>query len=374
MIDIGINCDIEVAKRKLHLQTSYSADTRKAIVSVFDGGVLVFRNDFAVNGIAEESALEQQVRQYHDLVRADIELLFHMAERVRESKHLPSLKHLGHLFLIKGFYAEAIEQLESVKSMGVADAELVFELAKAYFKQGDYPAALREAESAALLKPEYPDVQLLLAKIYWRTGQFEQARACFQKAAGLNDKYWDAWFSLAVCLIESTVDEPVHPNLPPPIERLREADQLFRRVGKISPDIDQELLELGLEKLKIGADVDEALAVLQRARKDDQPGKLFDSEFYLKFMFGQLDDDCLTLDYYIQTITQVLSQNPNYADLRHSLGVAYMLKGWQCFSRATREFEKAVKINPDYENAKKKLKLMQNDGRGLLILLRAVLN
>jgi tetratricopeptide (TPR) repeat protein len=373
-MEIGLNSEIEVSKRKLHLQTSYSADTQKASVSVFDGGVLVFRSDFSVSGVAEDVALEHKVRLYHDLVKADIELLFHMAEKVRDSKHLPSIKHLGHLFFEKGFFFEAIEQFECVKSADETDSDVDFELAKAYYKQGDYESAYRQLTSAAGKKPAYPDIQLLMAKVFWHLKKFDQARSFFQKAAKMNERYWDAYFSQAVCLVESTIDDPAHPDLPPPIERLKEAESLFRKGGRLAADIDHELLETGLEKLKLGTDVEEALNLFERARKEETTGRLFDSEFYLKFMFGQLDDDSQTLDYYIQTISNVLSENPDYADLRQSLGVAYILKGWQCFSRATGEFEKAVKINPEYEKAKKKLKLMQNDGRGLLILLRAVLN
>lgn len=372
-MEIGLNSDIEVSKRKLHLQTSYSVDTQKATVAVFDGGVLVFRSDFSVSGVAEDAGLEHKVRLYHDLVKADIELLFHMAERVRDSKHLPSIKHLGHLFFEKGFFSEAIQQFEYVKSADDTDNDLDFELAKAYYKQGDYESAYRQLTSAVGKKPAYPDIQLLMAKVVWHLKRFDQARSFFHKAVQMNEKYWDAYFSQAVCLVESTIDDPAHPDLPPPIERLKEAEALFRKGGRLAADIDHELLETGLEKLKLGTDVEEALYFFERARKEETTGQLFDSEFYLKFMFGQLDDDCQTLDYYIQTITRVLSENPEYADLRHSLGVAYILKGWQCFSRATGEFEKAVKINPEYEKAKKKLKLMQNDGRGLLILLRAVL-
>jgi tetratricopeptide (TPR) repeat protein len=175
-------------------------------------------------------------------------------------------------------------------------------------------------------------------------------------------------------LVESTLEFAVHSELTPPIERFREAEQNFRKALRLTQDLDSDLMEAGIYKLKALNGASEALEYFDRARKLDVRIQLFDSEFYLKFMFGQLDDNNQTLDYYINTIESVLLENPNYADLRHSLGVAYLLKGWQCFSRATGEFEKAVDINPAYEKAKKKLKLMQNDGRGLLILLRAILN
>ncbi len=174
-------------------------------------------------------------------------------------------------------------------------------------------------------------------------------------------------------MVESAIEHPVHAELTPSIERLKEADQNFRKAVRLTQDLDADVMHAGLEKIKDLNSVSEALELFDQARKFDIRAQLFDSEFYLKFMFGELDDDNQTLDYYIETLEHVLADNPNYADLRHSLGVAYLLRGWQCFSKATGEFEKAVDINPYYEKAKKKLKLMQNDGRGLLILLRAIL-
>ncbi|RPI03398.1 MAG: tetratricopeptide repeat protein [Calditrichaeota bacterium] len=372
--EIGLNSDLEVAKRKLHLQTSYSPEAHQASVTIFEGGLFLNRRDFGIDDSNHEGDLEHKVRQCHDLVRADIELLFHMAESVRASKHPPSIKHLGHLFLEKGFIEEAVEEFETVKRIDGVELDIDLELARAYYKKGDYDAAMALLKVMAEKRPTYPDVQLLLGRSLWQLKQYAQARQHFQKALQLNEKYWDAHYSLAVCLVESTIDDKVNSELPPPIERLKEAEQLFRKAGRLSSDLDHELLEIGLERMKLALNVEEALTCFQQARKEETTSRLFDSEFYLKFMFGQLDDNCRTLDYYISTLAGVVNENPDYADLRHSLGIAYLLKGWQCFSRATREFEHAVQINPEYEKAKKKLKLMQNDGRGLLILLRAVLN
>jgi len=221
--------------------------------------------------------------------------------------------------------------------------------------------------------PNYPDLHLQLGRTLWNQERFSVARRQFKRAIDLNENYWDAYFSLGYVLVESTIEFPVHAELAPPIERLREAEKNFRKALRLTQGLDTDLMEAGIEKLKEINAASEALDYFDQARKTNIRAQLFDSEFYLKFMFGQLDDNCQTLDFYIETIESVLLENPSYADLRHSLGVAYLLKGWQCFGKATGEFEKAVDINPAYEKAKKKLKLMQNDGRGLLILLRAIL-
>jgi len=372
--NIGLNSDIHVANKKLHLQTSYFEDKQCARVSVFDAGTMVNKNEFTIKKADSAAHIEKQVAQFHDLVKTDIELLFHMAEKVDDSKHLPSITHLGHLFLERGFYKEAIEQFQLGGKIGGDEVNSDIELSKAHFFSGDFAAAEERLTAAIERYPDYPDLHLLLAKTYWNQQRFEQARTHFDRATAINENYWDAYYSLAQLLVQSTVDNSLHPDLATPIERINEAERNFKKAIRLHPELNVELIEAGLEKCREPKSVEEALTLFEQARRTKTASQLFDSEFYLKFMFGRLDDSCKTLDYYINTIENVLLQNPTYADLRHSLGVAYLLKGWQCFSKATGEFEKAVDINPAYEKAKKKLRLMQNDGRGLLILLRAILS
>jgi tetratricopeptide (TPR) repeat protein len=373
-IDIGLNSDIHIADRKLHLQTSYSEEKQSASVAIFDSGVMVNKKEFLVKDSSSSSQIEKEVTQFHELVKTDVELLFHMAAKVDDSKHLPSITHLGHLFLERGFYKEAIEQFEFAKQIGGDEVNSDIELSKAYFYGEDYSAAEKQLSSAIEKYPEYPDLHLLLAKTFWNQQKFVEARNYFEQATVINEGYWDAYYSLAYLLVQSTIDHPLHPDLATPIERIKEAEENFKKAIRLNSELNVELVDAGLEKCTEPKSVQDALIDFEHARNAEPQGQLFDSEFYLKFMFGQLDDSCQTLDYYIHTIENVLVQNPNYADLRHSLGVAYLLKGWQCFGKATGEFEKAVDINPLYEKAKKKLRLMQNDGRGLLILLRAILS
>jgi len=97
------------------------------------------------------------------------------------------------------------------------------------------------------------------------------------------------------------------------------------------------------------------------------------SEFYIKFMFDGLDKETKTLSHYIRTMEKSVAQYPEYADLRKSLGTAYLLKSWHYFIQSIEEYRKSIEINPDFERASKHLKLLENDSRGFLILLRTIL-
>lgn len=374
--EIGFNSDLDVSKRKLHVQTSYDRDRSLARVTIFDGGTLLSKREFRVEENPVEFSINDEITHYHELVKTDIELLFLVADKVKSSKHLPSINRLGSLFLERGLYNEAIEQLLFARKIGKDGNVSEYELGLAYFKKADYVSAADLLISALENSPDYPDIHLLLGKTYWHLENFALALKEIKKATDLNKNYSEALYTLGILLLESTVDKPMHPDLPPPIERIKDAESYLRKAMKNKDIYDIEFMEKGLEKLKEAGKIEEALSNFEKAQivKVVSTSRLFDSEFYIKFMFGQLDRDSKTLDYYIRNIENLLKNHPNYADLRQSLGIAYLIKGWQCFGKATEEFKKAVEINPSFEKASRKLKLMQNDGRGLLILLRAILN
>jgi hypothetical protein len=54
---------------------------------------------------------------------------------------------------------------------------------------------------------------------------------------------------------------------------------------------------------------------------------------------------------YIEKLTKVIEEFPQYADLRHHLGVAYLIKSRFDASRSMREFKKALEINPHFQKA-----------------------
>jgi hypothetical protein len=50
-----------------------------------------------------------------------------------------------------------------------------------------------------------------------------------------------------------------------------------------------------------------------------------------------------------------------------------LIQSRELFNTALRHFRQACDIHPGYERAKTNLKLAENDGKGFLILLRAML-
>ena len=374
--EISLNNDVRVGKRKLHVQTEYSGDTRSAIISIFEGGALIDRREMQFEETLTEKELQKEIKQFHELVISDLELLFLVADKVRSSQHLPSIRKLGHLFYQKGFYDEAVEQFFLIKKADSEVANVDYDLGRALYKKGDFKASLNHLQAASSKNPDYPDLLLLLGQAHWKNGDYGAAVEQMTRAIKLNDRYHQAHYNLGLVLVESTLSRPKEANLAPPIERLKEAGESLKTALELSNSYDPDLMKSGLEKLETQETIEQAFSDFENALKPSRPtssGKTVDSEFYLKFMFAGLDKDNRELKHYIRILEKSVAQHPDYADLHQSLGVAYLIKGWHFFAKATDSYRKAVDINPGYEQAVKKLKLLENDGRGFLILLRAIL-
>ncbi|HNR68507.1 MAG TPA: tetratricopeptide repeat protein [bacterium] len=372
--EIGFNNNLRVGKRKLHVQTVFLAKEKKATSSVFENGRLIDKRETAFDSAAAD--LEKEVKQFHQLVLSDLEMLFFVQDKVEQSKIPDSIQKLGVLFLEKGFIDEAVEQLRNAVKMDPDLPNCFLNLGQALFRKGEYSQALENLMKSAERNPDYPDVHLAIGKCHWQMGDYPLAISTVQKALDLNPDYHEAYFTLGLILLKSKTEVPKHVDLKPPIERIKDAELHLRKAISLSKEYDLKLMEEAFEKLKLRDKEEAGYNLFLQASQTHHwvsPSSIADQEFYLKFMFSSLDRDNKALDHFLRTIEKSIEKNPEYADLHKSLGTAYLIKCWHFFTLAVEEHRRAVQINPAFEKAVNHLKLLENDSRGFLILLQALL-
>jgi tetratricopeptide (TPR) repeat protein len=96
-------------------------------------------------------------------------------------------------------------------------------------------------------------------------------------------------------------------------------------------------------------------------------------DFYLKFMYGGKNLDAEVVRKYEEKLIEASKVHPNYADVWNNLGIVHLIQCRNLFLQALTEFDKALEINPSFGKAMKNKKLVENDGKEFLILLRAIL-
>jgi tetratricopeptide (TPR) repeat protein len=374
--DIGFNDTIKVGKRKLHIETSMIPEPACIVSSIFDGGELVDKQEMSLDEDITEKELKEEIGQFHTFIISDLELLFLVATKVKETKSAASIYKLGLLFFEKNFYSEALEQFQLALKLDETIENGYYMLGQTFFKARQYKKAMENLQKAVEKTPDYPDVHLLLGKTYWYLEEYAKAIQALEKALELNSEYHQACYTLGLYLIQSKFKIPKGKTLKPPIERLKDAQKYLKKAASLSAEYDDKLMEAGFEKLELKGEDDSGLQEFKQAYKPYKIHRktiLANAEFYLKFMFAGLDKDKKSLDHYITNLESSVKRHPNYPDLHKSLGTAYMIKSWHLFAKAVEEYRKAVQINSSFQVAQKNLKLLENETKGLLILLKAIL-
>lgn len=93
----------------------------------------------------------------------------------------------------------------------------------------------------------------------------------------------------------------------------------------------------------------------------------------MKFMLGANRVNERLLTKRIKSLQAAIQANPHYADIHHELAIAYTLLGSFIHRKAVEEYESALEINPEFERAKRNLKLAENEIKGFEVLVKAIM-
>jgi len=163
--------------------------------------------------------------------------------------------------------------------------------------------------------------------------------------------------------------------LPSSVDRVRNTKSLLTAIRDKNQTFKKQYLNSALEFIEEN-NYDDAFKALEKADSDQlitYEFRSFENEFYLNFMFGGKGKDDKFVEDHIKRLQRAIDKYPEYADLRNDLGIAYLIQCRNMFLKGLNEFRNALEINPEYKRAEKNLKLAENDGKGFLILLRAIL-
>jgi len=205
---------------------------------------------------------------------------------------------------------------------------------------GDWNGALQSLERAAALRPQWADVHLGLGRAHEHLDQPQRACEAYQRALTANPRYFEARLSLARLLMqledragalrqlqEAAQSGPAYaaPQLAELVRGLPAAE-----LGNASANTRWEALFTTL----LAGPPSPVAAGLEVARQALRAG-----------------NDALA----IHTLKGLLAQHPEFPDLHNLLGVAY--DNEEMTDDAVEEFEIALRLNPDYVDARLNLGL-----------------
>lgn len=373
MENIGLNNDISVGGKTFHVQTSYSKPHEHILSNVFQNGQVIDSRKVSLGSDLLSEDVTRRMNEIHREMMTEMEALYYIAEKVKTVSHAQSAIRLGLLFLNKNLLEDSIEQFHLALDIDPDVSGVYAYLGKALILSKQYEQAIEILTKGANLAPDFADVQNHLGVAHRFTNDFDRALHHFETALKLNPDYTEAHFNLGLTLLSEHVNRSgdggsFEEDL---ADRAVEA---FTFVAEKVADEDNTSIKNAIDLILQNA-YHEALEKLNGIRLQDIFNHFFnfENEFYLKFMYGGKGKDDGFIADYVNNLKEIIADYPDFADLRNALGTAYLIQCRNLFLKSLEEFRTALKINPEFKKADKNLKLAENDGKGFLILLRAIL-
>jgi tetratricopeptide (TPR) repeat protein len=381
MSEIGYNDSLSVSGRKFHFQTSTDSNNGKIRCEVFENGRVInativdFERRKGDRRISVEDRLKVIVESMHNEMITEIDLLFKISEKVLQIRHCSSHNKIGILFLQNNLTEDAIKHFQMAIEINPHNLEGYNNLGQAYIQSGNYQKAIEILRQGMLKGEHFTDMLNNYGFALMMDSQYEAALREFKKAIKQNKSYLEAHYNLASLYMRSTLNSNEDHFLPPPSIRIQRAmehlNQLKGKNIRIFDVVFDKILKLvNLNK------IDQVISLLEENRKKiflKDISNLISTNFYLKFMYGGKGLDTDTIKRYEYRLKAAIEQNAEYADLWNNLGVVHLIQCRNLFLQALNEFNRALEINPDFDKAIKNKKLVENDGKEFLILLRAIL-
>jgi tetratricopeptide (TPR) repeat protein len=377
----GYHSKLKIANREFQIHTGGVNDRNQIHSDIFEEGKFIsscqidfpFRREKDLNSKA--NYLKSLASKLHKEMMEEINMLFYVQSKIRVLKdYLPHFK-LASVFYDRQFIPEAIESFKQCIELKNDFVPAFLRLGNCYIKQNNLKEALKIHEKGYSLEPNFPDIANNLGVTLILNHNYKSAIKILQKVIGNNPEYDEANFNLGVALFRSTMEEnSVGERIVLPsrvtrfIKSLKESERYkSKKWQDIFENIETVINEGNIENIL------SSLQDLQINIATQQKENTLLEAFYLKFMYGGRELTNEEVESWEERIMRQMEINPNFADFWNAMGTIHMIKCRSLFLKALYEFESAVKINKNYKDAKRNLKLILNNKKGFLILLRAIL-
>jgi len=365
-----INSRVATSEREYLIQTVNDPQRSRVLSSIFSDGELLdtFEEQIETNIQAEE--LKRLGSSTHEDRKREMEQLVEMYREAAGIEDPRALDYLGQALFFKRMYLEAIRLFERAAALEPQFHEGWSHLGQVQFAINRFSEACNAFGKAVELKPGFADYRNQLGEAFLAMESCKRAVIEFDEALKINIYYGEAYLNQALAFILNALRREDFNLFTNQTELTRKA---LDKAAVIMPDIaDDDFLE-GNRLFEQG-DLEKAFAKFLTCREKRRRMKYSEaSNFYLKFMLGadRLNEKIITRR--IKYLQNAISDNPHYADLHYELALAYTLLARFINGKATEEYKKALSINPDFERARKNLRLAENELKGVELLIKAIM-
>lgn len=372
MESYDLRSEIVAQGQKYHVQTNLVPSQHAIVTSLFQEGTLLSKQIEKYDpGIAPEAA-RQHVRDSHEEKKSRIESLLSIRAKLRDNEDSKAHLKLSEALYRQSLFREAMAEVVTAVKMGQENARAFSILGNALIALGDYEKAIKSFKKGIELSPDYPDSHNAIGRAYLKLKRCREAAESFERAVELNMYYDEAYLNLATALCLNVVEKQDYELSRGLGERL---EKILSKTLQLKPSLDTPQFREALAAVD-NRDYDVAYQTLVAIEEDRSRAfrdhLSLDLYLILKFNSEHISEE--EIDRYIERTRRALDVNPGYADLQNDLGVLYTAKCKLYIDKAKNAFQSSLSINKSFKKAEKNLKLAENDGQGIHLLLRALLD
>lgn len=257
-----------------------------------------------------------------------------------DREDLRGLMGLSETYAGQGNYDKAMQLLETELARRPGTAQIRLALGNLAFRAKRYDHAIRNYQAILKQQPNDGGVYLRLGETYRMMGDTKSAMDSFQKARELLPDDVQPSLQLALLLDSSGQHEEARP--------------VYEQVLRLQPDNPVALNNLAYLIAEAGGDLDQALAMAERARQRLPTDlNVADTLGWIYIKKG-LNDNAVSI------FRDLVTRKPDVSTFRYHLGMALYTKGEKV--QARKELQAALQLKPSPAEAAKIKELMDKLG------------
>ncbi len=370
MENFRLNSRVASPDREYLIQTFNDLTQHRIRSSIFTNGVLLdtVEEEFGAN--TPEPELLELVKTTHRERKEEVEHLLQKFHDAMQSEEIDQINCLGLAMMYKRMFPEAESLFRRSTTLNADGHDSFSHLGAVMMAQGKPQEAVQPFERCVQLQPQFADYHNSLGEAFLAIGSCKRAMIEFDEAISLNLYYGDAYFNRALTYIFNAIRREDFKLFS---EHAAKTMEMLERAVIIAPELQVPTFIEGKELFEQG-DLEAAFHKLLYVREQRKERRYREfSDVYLRFLLNADKVDDRVLARRIKQLKDAISKNPHFPDLHYELGVAYTLLGRYTHAKAIQEYQEALKINPNFERAKKSLKLAENEFRGFDVLIKVIM-
>ncbi len=371
MADFLFNDVIRSSKSEFLLKTTTSDYQKLIISSFFRNGALLETRTREINAEWTGELLRLRTRRFHEEKKREIEMLLRLSDRLRESDQAELKNLLGQAFMRRGMHEEAVVEFEEAVVLNPKISVIYNNLGRAYTAVRRFEEAISTLEQAIAMSSGFADFHNNLGLAYLKKEYCKKAVEQFLRAVDSNQYYAEAFYHLAMAYVLNAFTKE---DFALSVNCNQKVKDNLDKAAKINPAYHNEAVAKAEELLKQKKYELAYKALEEGLAKITKPTDMsFIMDFYLHVMHNGTKVSSKDIWRHIRQVQEYIEKYPNYADLYNHLGVAYVIMSKHVNNKAIQQFDKALKVNPTFERAKRNKRLAEYDHKGMQLLFDAIL-